>query len=149
MNHTAATATIKASWLSAWQSGPLASLPIRHQNLPFAQPKSGPWGSLSIAKGTTTPKGIGPESGSRTPFVLTLQIFCPEGSGTKLGDQAADAFAPMDKLCTYTAGLTVHYDTTSVTNVGPSDETDHDQINASISGFYDLAPVEIAPEGDS
>lgn len=143
-NHATAAAEINRAWLFAWQASPLsASIPVEHQNHRFARPTAGAWGRLSLATGETSPASIGTGAGAleRTPFILTLQVFLPENTGTRLAAMAADAMRSMNRMSINKDGLTLNFDTVSLAPAPNPGNTGLEAFNATISGQYDIRPV--------
>jgi len=142
MNHTTAAAEIKRAWLTAWTGGPLAAMPVEQDNLPFQQPVGQAWARLSIANGETTKPSLGPPM-TRTPFILQLQVFLPEQTGTRKATQAADALAVLNGTVTRSNGLIVRFYEAGVER-GP-DETGTATFLVSLPGTYDIDPNYAAP----
>lgn len=65
-----------------------AFFPVQYENATFSQP-NGCWGRLTILEGTRMNASVGKEH-TRTPGLLVLQIFTPDGSGSKTARAAAD-----------------------------------------------------------
>lgn len=139
-NHTTAAEEIKRAWLTAWNAGPLSALPVEHENLRFQQPSSGPWGRLTLVTGDTEPAAIGSGAGrlERTAFVLFLQIFMPENTGTKIARQAADVMRSLDRLSIHQPGLTINFRTAGYTPAPNPANTGLAAYNVQIPGQYDL-----------
>jgi hypothetical protein len=92
---TAIVTSFKTVW-DASQLGPAGDdLAIEWPNQKFEQPASGPWFRFEMIMGTTEPIAIGQRQ-ERTPFVLMLQCFLPDGTGSTLAFQAADVLGELD-----------------------------------------------------
>lgn len=142
MNHTTAAEEIKRAWHTAWIGSPLASMPVEQDNLPFKQPKGQPWGRLSILQGETSKVALGPPM-NRTPFVLQLQVFLPEHTGTRTATKAADALAVLNGLTTRAAGLIVRFGEASIARA--NDDGGAAAWLATLPGTYDIDPTYPAP----
>lgn len=141
-NHTTAAEEIKRAWLTAWQAGPLLyALPVEHENQRFTQPATGPWGRLTLVTGETEPAAIGNGQGrlERTPFVLFLQVFMPENTGTKVARQAADIMRALDRMSIQKDALTVNFRTTGLTPAPNPANTGLTAYNVQLPGQYDIA----------
>lgn len=138
MSHAAALAEINRVFQQAWTSGSLAGLSIDYQNHPFKQPTSA-WGRLTISCGKTTPQALGGPSRkvTRTPFILTLQLFIPINEGTKAAAAAADIMAKLDHTSTGSSTVTVRFETAGWEQVA-KDESSFVPFNISIAGTYDI-----------
>lgn len=82
-------------FIDAWPAVAPASLPLSLIGLPnktFSHPSSGIYGRLSIQQGERYSAAIG-AARIRSIGVVYLQIFIPEGGGTKPGTDAGDAMA--------------------------------------------------------
>jgi hypothetical protein len=144
-NHTTAAAEIKRAWLFAWNAGTLSSIPVEHANQRFQQPKNGPWGRLTLQTGKTTPAAIGGQMGKldRTPFILSLQMFLPENSGTSIAQQAADCLKLLDRATINHDNLAINFDTAGYEAAPNPANTGIVAYNCEISGFYDITyPVQ-------
>lgn len=139
-NHTTAAEEIKRAWLAAWNAGPLDAMPVEHENLRFQQPSTGPWGRLTLVTGDTEPAAIGTGAGrlERTPFVLFMQVFMPENTGTKIARQAADAMRALDRMSIQKDALTVNFRTAGLTPAPNPSNTGLVAYNVQIAGQYDI-----------
>lgn len=139
MNHETATAEIMRLWKLASLSGALATLPTEYENRRFKRPDAGPWGRLTLRKAQSTPRNIGDGLRvERTPFVLYLQIFIPEGEGTRVAEQAHDRLKILNYQATYTPGCAVFLEVASMEAVPEPAGSGFVSFNCSIPGHYDI-----------
>lgn len=145
MSFDTARALIATRWKLAWDGGPLAAMPIEFQNQPFERPQGQVWGRYTLLPAETTPAALGSRECrfERTPFVLVLQVFSPENSGSRAPYQAADVMAAMNYQTDRETGsggtVVVNYDTAGLTPAVAEDG--FDGFNVTIKGSFDTYPA--------
>lgn len=136
--HANAAAIIMKAWKTAWSAGPMADMQVEIRNQPFERVPGKVWGRLSLLPGETSSVAVGGTL-KRTPFALVLQVFIPDGKGTRAAQKAADAMSALDgKQFSSGDGLvTVSFYEAGLSSVGSQDG--HEAFNVTISGYYDTA----------
>lgn len=136
--HANAAAIIMKAWKAVWADGSQADMQVEIRNQPFERVPGKVWGRLSLLPGDTSSVAVGGTL-KRTPFALVLQVFIPDGKGTRAAQRAADAMSGLDNQSfKSTDGLVVvnFYDA-GLSSVGQQDG--HDAFNVTITGYYDTA----------
>lgn len=138
MKHEAARALIMSAWKAVFDASALkATFPVEYQNQTFSKPASGPWGRLTLLTADTEPASLGAKH-SRTPFVLTLQVFLPAKAGTLIAYQAADVMIGLDGVVTRSPDkkVVVHFRTAGL---APGPEEDGlEAFAVTIRGHHDI-----------
>ncbi len=141
MSHDLARSTVAAAWKAVWDASSVADLPVEFQNQPFKRPQNVPWGRYTLLPGETEPAALGAEGlkMERTPFVLIVQVFHPEDTGTRKAYQASDAMRGLNysrHRQDYPGGFVVVNFNTSGLTPGVA-EDGLDAFNVTISGHWD------------
>lgn len=128
--------------------------PIAFENRKFDQPETGLWGRFSIREADRMEKSIGAND-HRNVGMVYLQLFAPEGAGTKAIREAADLCATIfDGTQVARSWCDGHFRAASIRTIGlPSGGKKGGmawyQINVSIPFQYDtLATEYVAPDDD-
>lgn len=108
------TGYFKNEWNQSW-------LPIVWENQQ-APARGAAWGRFVVMQGETNPMAIGGQGFTRGVGVAVLQMFVPEGAGTKIFTDNADRFANIFDLLRLNDGTTyLHFDTAGVVDAGKTD----------------------------
>jgi hypothetical protein len=90
MGYEAEQVAIESRFESQWAG----RTPVAYPNVPFSKPNASPWVRLTVMSGSAFLAGI--PRYFRHPGVIDIQVFVPEGVGSKdallLADQAAAVF---------------------------------------------------------
>ncbi len=85
---------------------------VEYENLPFDKPSNVEWVRLTVTTGQGETQGIaGSTVTVRDTGMVSLQVFAPEGTGTKTSKALVDAFiaifehARFNGITTYTASV--------------------------------------------
>lgn len=135
MSHATARATILREFEIARKAGAAAGLPIRYPNHRFDPPEAAPWLAVSLQTGETNPISLGPRGRDRTAFVLVVQVFLPEQTGTLQAYRVADDIAALNRKSVHEAPLTIHFRTATILPMPP--ENGWGRFNVTINGQYD------------
>jgi hypothetical protein len=122
----------KAWWDTASPAGAGAPFPLEYHNQPFTLPAAGPYGRLTLRTGETAPASVGSRH-DRTPAILALQIFLPEGSdfavATRMRDTVRDFWRYKQLSATDGSGIVNHVDCEAVSLTESGAEKGYKQFN--------------------
>lgn len=136
MSLTAARALTLSVWEEKWKNHPIGNLPLEIENREFKRPKDADWGRLTLALGETTSIAVGSDV-ERTPFVVTLQYFIPEGKGTLNAYDARDVLKALRNISRRDGQIVVKYNDVSL--VGPLPVVDgFASFNVTARGYFDI-----------
>lgn len=135
------TARFQAGFVAAAipPADPLPFLPTQYDNMPFTTPQAAPWARFHTVEGERQNAAVGVEF-QRSVGVIYLQVFLPEGSGTKTAYDAGDVFAAVFDNADFGAvGLQIICRTVSVQRIGKNGEG-WMQFNAWVTYQADATP---------
>lgn len=131
------TATFRAGWVVDPDDDPTVEyMPTQYPNQPWTVPDT-IWSRFSVMEGDRNNAAVG-TTFQRTVGVMFLQIFVPEGEGTRSARQAADKMASFldNQSIAVAAGQNITTRTVSLQDIGLNRDGWY-QMNASLEFWFD------------
>jgi hypothetical protein len=105
--------------------------PVQYQNIPFTEPADGKFVRFTILNGESTRRSLGENPNRRHPGAVMIQIFVPDGGGTKSAREIADKIEPLFADKSIQSGTSwISFDDVSIVPVGKV-ENGRFQLNVS------------------